>query len=420
MADPLSVTASIVAVLQLTAVVTKYIQELRGASKDAGKLLLELSSLRGIISGLEDLANSDEAWIETSKALVARPNGPISRLEYDLKALRSKLEPAVGIKKIQKSLTWPFKQEEIRSILDRIERLKGLFMLALEMDHIGLAKEINSNVSDVRDRLESMQHQQNDALRYEILRWLSPVDPSENHNDACAKHEPDTGGWLIESDNFGSWLNQDDEVLWLYGIPGSGKSILCSTIIEHVKDICEQTSSTGYAYYYFDFKEAAKQNVENLHRSLLAQFTAQRPTIPPEVQDLYDTAKTQSYGPKLEKITHTLFSVLKHFDRVYIMIDALDECSERSLLLQHIQDLISVKAKNWNILLTSRREQEIETELDDLVTCRVGIQTEDTWQDVRALIRSRLRQDPRLRKRPLAVKQKIEVALEEGACGMYV
>ena len=213
MADPLSVTASIVAVLQLAAVVTKYIQKLRGASKDAGRLLLELSSLRGIISGLEDLADGDEAWLETSEALLARPNGPISRLEYDLEALRSKLEPAVGIKKIQKSLTWPFKQEEIRSILERIERLKGLFMLALEMDHISLAREISGKVSDVKETLESIQNQQNDTLRLEILKWLSPVDPSENHNDACAKHEPNTGGWLTESEHFQSWINQDDEVL---------------------------------------------------------------------------------------------------------------------------------------------------------------------------------------------------------------
>ena len=419
MADPLSVTASIVAVLQLTAVVIKYIQELRTSSKDAGKLLLELSSLRGIVGGLEDLANSDEAWIETSKTLVARPNGPISRLEYDLESLRAKLEPAVGIKKIQKSITWPFKQDELRSILDRIERLKSLFLLALELDHISLAREINNNVADVRDRLDHLQLQQNDALRHEILKWLSSVDPSENHNDACNKHEPSTGGWLIESEILQSWLRKEDEVLWLHGIPGSGKSILCCTIIEHVKSICEQTPGLGYAYFYFDFKESAKQNVENLYRSLLAQLSAQLNSIPPEVQDLYEAAKTQSYAPKLEKIMRTLLAVLKQFDRAYILIDALDECSERVLLLQHIQNLVKVKARNWNLLLTSRREQDIETELESTVTSNVGIQSGDTAQDVRTLIRSRLKQDPRLRRRPSVVKAKIERSLEEGACGMF-
>ena len=420
MADPLSVTASIVAVLQLTAVVIKYIQELRTSSKDAGKLLLELSSLRGIIGGLEDLASSDEAWTETSKALVARPNGPISRLEHDLESLRLKLEPAVGIKKIQKSITWPFKQEELRTVLERIERLKSLFLLALELDHISLAREINNHVTDVKERLQNLQLQQNEALRHEIFKWLSPIDPSENHNDACSKHEPSTGGWLIESKAFQSWIDDEDEVLWLHGIPGSGKSILCSTIIEHVKDMCEQASGFGYAYYYFDFKESAKQNVENLYRSLLAQLSSQQEFVPPEVQDLYETAQTQSYTPKLEKIMRTLLAVLKQFDRAFILIDALDECSERALLMQHIQNLVKVKAKNWNLLLTSRREQDIETELEGTVTRNVGIQTGDTSQDVRTLIRSRLRQDLRLRRRPTAVKEKIERTLEEGACGMYV
>ncbi|MCJ1313134.1 hypothetical protein MMC25_006811 [Agyrium rufum] len=420
MADPLSITASIFAVLQLTSVVTKYTQELRGASKESAKLLLELSSLRGILESLSDFASSDDAWIQSSKILIGGSDGSLARLNDDLEGLRSQLEPVVGLKKVKKSVTWPFKHEEIRKIFGRLERFKSLFMLAMETDHISLSREINNNVLDVKDKLADMQQQCNSSLRSDILKWLSPVDPSTNHIEACAKHETNTGGWLLDSDQYQSWLRQDGEVLWLHGIPGAGKSVMFSTLVEGVRVRCDKLANTGHAYFYFDFKEPAKQNVENLYRSLLTQFSAQQPSIPSAVMKIYDESRDSPGAMKLNDLSDALFTVLGDFDRAYILIDALDECDERPLLLRRLQELARNAGKHWSLLLTSRGEYDIETGLSGVVTHNFEIQTTDTQEDIRTLIRSRLRQDPQLKKRPSAVKKKIENALEEGACGMYV
>lgn len=52
----------------------------------------------------------------------------------------------------------------------------------------------------------------------QALRWLSSIDPSSNHNSAHMKHEPTTGEWFLESDDFKSWEgDSSNNFLWLHG-----------------------------------------------------------------------------------------------------------------------------------------------------------------------------------------------------------
>jgi hypothetical protein len=66
MADPLSVTASIIAVLQLSSTVLRYLVDVKDTSADRKSLICEISSTRGILSTLnetvDDARVSDETW----------------------------------------------------------------------------------------------------------------------------------------------------------------------------------------------------------------------------------------------------------------------------------------------------------------------------------------------------------------------
>ncbi|PMD13353.1 hypothetical protein NA56DRAFT_424133 [Hyaloscypha hepaticicola] len=74
------------------------------------------------------------------------------------------------------------------------------------------------------------------ATKSEIIKWLAPVDPRANQEAARKKHEEQTGRWFTEGENFSNWLEQPNSLLWLHGIPGSGKTILCSEIIEQTTE----------------------------------------------------------------------------------------------------------------------------------------------------------------------------------------
>lgn len=138
MADPLSITASIIAIIQLTGTVTKYLSNVKDSPEDRGRLLLEISNLSGLLSTLGKISEestSDDSWRATIIQL-STPDGPLEQCRRFLQQLSTKLAPAAGLRKFGKSLLWPFQKAEILEILNRIERLKTIFGLALQTDHM--------------------------------------------------------------------------------------------------------------------------------------------------------------------------------------------------------------------------------------------------------------------------------------------
>jgi hypothetical protein len=104
MADPLSISASIIAVLQLTSTVIGYISEVSTASKDRQRVLLEVSSTQGILSALKGLGENagwPSSWTLTVQSLNV-PGGPPEQFKTALERLASKLKPVEGWKMARK------------------------------------------------------------------------------------------------------------------------------------------------------------------------------------------------------------------------------------------------------------------------------------------------------------------------------
>jgi hypothetical protein len=135
MADLLSVSASIIAILQLSGRVIGYLNCVKDASEDRQKLLNELAATIGFLSFLKDRAEPPQHGDSGSSALESL-KGPLERLNSALEHLALKLAPVEGWKKAGKALTWPFRKEEIKEILSAIERHKSLLSLAVQNDHM--------------------------------------------------------------------------------------------------------------------------------------------------------------------------------------------------------------------------------------------------------------------------------------------
>ena len=52
--------------------------------------------------------------------------------------------------------------------------------------------------------------------RESIHSWLSPPDPSTNHNIACGTHHKKTAGWFFEGSIFQEWKSTGS-LLWIHG-----------------------------------------------------------------------------------------------------------------------------------------------------------------------------------------------------------
>ena len=136
MADPLGATASIIAIIQLSSEIVKYIGRVSSAAKERKRLRDELRSCQFILQQLKDDADDVEEgkmWLDTIKALQG-PDAPLGRLWVALSVVKAKLEPKKGVQKAFASLKWPFDEKEVDRIVSVIEREKVLLHLALTND----------------------------------------------------------------------------------------------------------------------------------------------------------------------------------------------------------------------------------------------------------------------------------------------
>lgn len=138
MADPLSIASGITALLQLTGNIIQYLNQVRGASEDCRRVIMEITSVSGFLYMLKDSAERFQSGNSSSTAIasLAVPNGPFDQFKAALEQVASKVVPAEGLKKAGRALAWPFHHGEIREILSRIERQKSMFALALQNDNL--------------------------------------------------------------------------------------------------------------------------------------------------------------------------------------------------------------------------------------------------------------------------------------------
>ena len=136
--DELSDIASIIAVLQLTGEVIKYLKDIKDALKECRYCATKASDLHSILINLLYHLNQDQtgdAWFTAVRNLNIE-NGPLDQYKQALEQLQSRVEIQHGIQKVKQRLLWKFSKEEVASILARMERLKSLVSIALEMDHL--------------------------------------------------------------------------------------------------------------------------------------------------------------------------------------------------------------------------------------------------------------------------------------------
>lgn len=136
--DPLSATASVIAILQLSAKVLCYLNDVKDTSKGHVQCAIEASNLHNLLTNLRfrlEEGHGLQPWFSAVRALAVE-NGPLDQFKQALELLQAKMTDGGRLKKAREALIWKFKKEEIDAILARMERLKTLVEIALQMDHL--------------------------------------------------------------------------------------------------------------------------------------------------------------------------------------------------------------------------------------------------------------------------------------------
>ena len=182
------------------------------------------------------------------------------------------------------------------------------------------------------------------------------------------------------------------------------------------------------AYYYFDFRNKAKQDVRGLLSSLLVQLCAKSDPCYQVLSRLYSTHDNGSRLPDDVALVQCLKDMLGLPEQptIYLIADALDECpstsgvvSPRDWVLELMEDLVDLHSPNLRVCVTSRPEADIVEALEPLASHTVSLHDEDGQkQDIINYVTSVVHSDRKIRKWREEDKKLVIDTITEKADGM--
>ena len=231
--------------------------------------------------------------------------------------------------------------------------------------------DFNKPITRMAVQMSDLHDNLNREERTMVLHWLSKIDYERHHDDLSKHLLPDTGQWLFDSQPFIEWGQTNvSSILWIHGIPGSGKTRLVSRVIDVMSD--ESTSKRSPIAYFYCARSTAEPErgkpIEVLG-AILKQLCSSDPDEPirnPIATEYasrfrkadYDYSRIRKLS--VEDCTGLILETTKD-NPATIVVDALDECDEetRYELLEALGTIIANSVEVVKVVVASRDDVDI-------------------------------------------------------------
>ncbi|KAF8241747.1 hypothetical protein K440DRAFT_608219 [Wilcoxina mikolae CBS 423.85] len=228
-------------------------------------------------------------------------------------------------------LAWGDFQSRFGYIVDNIRRHQQLIdseACAEEIDQAHRAREL------AREQLEESLRQAQMKRRKECANWLSPADMETDKDTASRVKTPGTTEWLLRTRELKDWIHGGQAVraVWLSGIPGAGKTVLSSSVIEHLQTMQEAVQSTisSVLYFFCSYKQPDKNTCLAMLRSFIYQIILQDEQLISYVYEQFIGSPHSITVVMCKKmLSHLLGSCAPSgTSKTFMIIDGLDELPE--------------------------------------------------------------------------------------------
>lgn len=142
MADPLSIAASIGAILHISNNIIQIIGDVKDASVERLQLRNEISSASVLLQALErriDEAKTGAVQLPIIDAL-AKSGGPLDRMKKLLDTIGEKVAATGKLRNVKSALAWPLQTKDVQIMLAEVQRYNSYFVLALQNDSTSVAQ----------------------------------------------------------------------------------------------------------------------------------------------------------------------------------------------------------------------------------------------------------------------------------------
>lgn len=197
-----------------------------------------------------------------------------------------------------------------------------------------------TGLQDVSAKLTEREEKEKAAAvlreKKEVLEFLCKIDGFQRHLDVTRRRQKGTATWFAEGSAVQEWIQQPSEsVVWCHGIPGCGKSILVSAVVDCL--LGERIAlgcAVGVAYLSHD--NPAMHNVQFILATVLRQVAeilyTRSSSTREAIESLRAACQTPVKRPPTDKECLDLLTRLAESRAVlYLCFDALDEIPETTL-----------------------------------------------------------------------------------------
>ncbi|KAJ5713356.1 uncharacterized protein N7483_010537 [Penicillium malachiteum] len=224
-----------------------------------------------------------------------------------------------------------------------------------------------------------------EKLRDGVFSWISAGDDLDVRGDLQTHADKRCGescSWLFEDERFRKWADtkSSSNILWYTAPPGSGKTVLSSTVIKHF-----EKQGLPTAYFFYSFSDFTKRQASTGLRALALQLlNILKTDIPDRVKELYqEEIARYAKNMRLSALTvEVLHQLLNQCPLAYVVIDGLDECMDDVKAREMLSVLLNQSVYGtikW--FFTSRPDGQIQGMMDGLKSATISppmtiIQTE--------------------------------------------
>ncbi|MCJ1255063.1 hypothetical protein MMC24_002879 [Lignoscripta atroalba] len=202
-------------------------------------------------------------------------------------------------------------------------------------------------------------------------------------------------------------------------MPGAGKTIMVSIVIDYLYNRYRNDNSVGTAYLYCNFRRQDEQKPVDLLACLLKQLLSDLPNIPMSVRRLYENHKDTKTRPSFDEISKELHSMVGAYSKCFIVVDALDECQvSEGGRRKFLSELLGLQTKiGANLFTTSRFIPEITKVFEGKAVWKEIYASE---KDVRRYLDGYMTRLPSFVLRSLDLQEEIKTKIVEAVKGMFL
>lgn len=308
---------------------------------------------------------------------------------------------------------WGLFERRFKSILEKLSAHCDVLDKEAAAIHFSEMKKMRDSRQREDEEFEEKRHAR---MFRKVLDWLSAAEDSQEEylHTLAEKRQLETCDWILKDDQMFSWIEDEmgDSILWMTGIPGAGKSILSSLIIENLR-----IHNDRITLYYFCRQSPAKDSCSMVLRTLANQLVRENRDLAPLIHQGYLQNGSTLSHPAMKRMLKDVLSTVKP---TRIVLDGVDEC-EYSVQKEVLSSLIELQKHvggNCKILVSSRETPEIKRVMPQKMHMRLDGKTNDALhlyiqQRVKMLKENFPDYDPIL-------FQRVEQRLREKAGGMFL